>query len=90
MVSFEFNPKDLERAVKEAARDGLESIRQDYQGLFERLARQYKGRPVAEIESVLAAEIRQRGGNLPPAELTDYAQLITEGRHVEFRLEDGF
>jgi hypothetical protein len=88
-MSFElkFDHGAFDRAMREAVRDGVESIRQDYQALFDRLSRTHKGRPVAEIESVLAAEFRQRGGDLTPAKLRQYAERVTEGRHIEFRLD---
>jgi hypothetical protein len=88
-MSFEvkFDHGAFDRAMRDAVRDGVESIRRDYQVLFDRLSQTHKGRPVAEIESVLAAEFRQRGGDLTPTELREYAEWVAEGRHIEFRLD---
>ena len=88
-MSFElkFDHGAFDRAIREAARDGVEAIRNDYQALFDRLSRTHKGRPVAEIESLLTAEFRQRGGNMPPAEVKQYAEWVAEGRHIEFQLD---
>jgi len=59
----------------------------DYQRMFDRLAGQYKGRPVAEIKAALQREWASMGGSISDPELTDYAEHISEGVKIRIELE---
>ena len=71
--------RDLNRMVQGAVRD----VADDYQKMFDRLGRQYKGRPVNEVKAALRREWSRLGGTISDAELTDYAQLISEGTRIK-------
>jgi hypothetical protein len=88
MAGFEFDAHAMEQAMRQAARGGFESIRQDYDESFARLVRDYKGRPVDEISATLAAEVRQRG-DFSGDELAKYSALIADGRTVHFTVAEG-
>lgn len=54
--------------------------------MFDRLGRQFKGRPDSEIKPALRREWSRLGGSLSDAELTDYAQLISEGTSIKMQV----
>ncbi len=75
-----------ERELRKMARGAVNDIANDYQRMFDRLGRQYKGRPVSEIKPVLRREWSRLGGSLSDAELTDYATLISEGTSIKMQV----
>jgi hypothetical protein len=82
---FEMSPtweRDLNKMVQGAVQD----IAGEYQRMFDRLAREYKRRPVAEIKTVLRHEWSRLGATISDAELTRYASLISEGRHITLQV----
>ncbi len=79
--------KDFEREVIKAAQSGLREVANDYQMMFDSLARRYRGQPVEVIKPALRREWNRMGGSLSDAELTDYSSLISEGTHIEMRLQ---
>ena len=74
--------RDLNRLVQ----DSVKGIADDYQKMFDRLGRQYRGRPVAEVKSALRREWSRLGGTISDAELSDYAQLISEGTRIKMKV----
>lgn len=83
-IEWADNWEDL---VREAAADGINEIAKSYQGMFDRLGRQYRGRPVAEIKPVLQREWAAQGGSLTDPELTTYAEHISHGTRIEMRVQ---
>ncbi|MEU8928125.1 hypothetical protein AB0D10_45755 [Kitasatospora sp. NPDC048545] len=82
---FNFDAGALERAVKQAANDGIRKLAADYQGLLDGLVSSHAGKPLAEVKAALQAGWQRLGGNLPDPELTQYAEYIKEGRRIEIR-----
>lgn len=74
--------RDLNRMVQ----DSVKGIADEYQQMFDRLGRQYKGRPVPEVKSALRREWSRLGGTISDAELSDYAQLISEGTRIKMKV----
>lgn len=81
---FEMSP-NWERDVERTAQGAIEDIAADYQKMFDRLTRQYKGRPASAIKPVLRREWSRCGGTISDPELTDYAQRISEGQRFQFK-----
>lgn len=79
--------KDFERELMKAAQSGLRELANDYQSMFDSLGRQYRNQPVEIIKPALRREWNRMGGSISDAELTDYATLISEGTHIEMRLQ---
>ena len=80
-IKFEMSG-NWERELKKMAQGAVN----DYQKMFDRLGRQYKGRPVSEIKPVLRHEWARLGGSLSESELADYATLISEGTNIKMRV----
>jgi len=75
-----------ERELNKMVQGAVKDVAADYQKMFDRLGRQYKGRPVAEIKPVLRREWSRLGGSLSEAELTDYSTLISEGTNIKMQV----
>lgn len=78
---------DFEREIMKAAQSGLREVADDYQTMFDSLGRRYRGQPVEIIKLALRREWSRLGGSISDAELTDYSTLISEGTHIEMRLQ---
>lgn len=75
-----------ERELKKMVQGTVKDIAAEHQRLFDRLGRQYKGRPVSEIKPVLRREWTRLGGSMSDAELMDYATLISEGTQIRVQV----
>lgn len=75
-----------ERELNKLAQGAMSAVASDYQAMFDRLGRQCKGRPVAEVKGALRREWSRLGGTISDAELTEYATLISEGTKIEMRV----
>ena len=84
-VKFEMDP-NWERNLKGILQDTMKGVADDYQQMFDRLGRQYRGRPVPEVKSALRREWSRLGGTISDAELNDYAQLISEGTRIKMKV----
>ncbi len=79
-MTFEFN----ERAIKKAVHDGVAGMTKEYERMFERLSRQYKGKPDSLIKPVLRLEWRKiAGGDITDPELSQYAEAICNGTRIK-------
>lgn len=75
--------RDLERELERAVQAEVRQVAAEYQALFDRLGRQYAGRPPEEIKPVLRAEwSRVGGGSIADPELSKYAQHLSEGTQI--------
>lgn len=80
-ASFEFNGREIKKLQRQVVRDSAAEIEQ----MFQRLRRQYQGRPVSTIKPVLKREWAKLGGKMTDTELTEYATLVSEGARVTFK-----
>jgi len=86
--SFDFNAKDLEREVMRAAESGMNDLAKQYERLFESMSRKYMGQPISDIKPVLRREwLRMTGKSIADPDLTDYAQAISDGTKVKFKVQ---
>ena len=76
-----FNKRDIDRLIKQTMQQDVKEV----QRLFDRLAVQYRGRPVAVIKPALKRAWERNGGKITDPELTEYAQAISDGTPIKFR-----
>lgn len=81
---FEFDQKAFERAVRKDVEAHVRDVSRDMTRDFDRLQTQYAGRPVAEIKPALKIAWEQGGGSITDPELTEYAQMISDGTKITF------
>lgn len=82
-VSFEFNEEGMRRAAEEAVRKMATQQTRD----LDQLRKQYTGRPVEEIKPALEQLFAGYDGNITEPQLSDWAQLIHDGTHIEMQAE---
>ena len=87
MSGFTFDRTALDRAVKQAANDGVRKVANNYQRMLDDLASTYSGHPLEEVKAALQAAWRRLGGELTDPELTRFAQLTKDGERIEFRVQ---
>lgn len=58
-----------------------------YQRMLDRMGREHRGRPIADIESALRASWQELGGDLSDSELSTYAQHIKDGTRIVIDLK---
>jgi len=78
--------RDFDKQLAKAAQPALKQIARQMQKAIDTVAARYEGRPVAEIKPVLKRELDRFGGSMPDAELTKYAQLISDGTPIKLRV----
>lgn len=72
-----------DREIKSIIRQAVHQEAKDVQRLFDQLARQYKGRPVAVIRPALKRAWERDGGRITDPELTEYSEAISNGRRIK-------
>lgn len=76
---IKMNAKGLKDVEKQITRD----LKKEMQAFFDKFARSHKGQPVEQVKRALAqAWKRELGGSITDPELTDYANVISEGRKI--------
>lgn len=60
----------------------IDTLASDYTAEFEKLRVEHTGDSVAVIKPKLARILRDHGGSATDAEITEYAQLISDGTRV--------
>ena len=81
MIDFKFDEKALKDLVKPAMKD----IARDCRKEFERLSRRYQGQPLPQIEREIRRITGNHEMNLSDREVSEYAQLVSEGTKIEFK-----
>ncbi|WP_312589181.1 hypothetical protein [Corynebacterium dentalis] len=79
--------RDLEKAVQQAARAGLDEHLKKTQKSLDSLARQYEGEPVSKVKPALKQMLSRSGMSLPDRQLTEYAEKISEGTRITLQLK---
>ncbi len=77
-----FSDREVNRLIQQA----VQQEAKDVQRLFDQLARQYKGRPVAVIKPALKRAWERSGGKITDPELTEYSEAISNGRHIKMKI----
>lgn len=81
---FEFDEKAFKRAVGQQIEDHVKDVSRDMTRDFDRLHAEFSGRPVDEIKPALKKVWERDGGSISDPELTEYAQLISDGTRIAF------
>jgi len=82
---FDFDPKAFERAIRKDVEAHVQGVSREMTREFDQLSARYAGRPVAEIKPALKRVWEKDGGSISDPELTEYAQMISEGTRIEFK-----
>ena len=83
-TSFTFNDGEFRRFMETEAQSALNDLAQQQTQELDQLRKQYHGRPVAEIRPVLQQLFAKDGGSITEPELSEWAQLISDGVRIEF------
>lgn len=81
---FEFDQKAFEREIRKDVEAHVRDVSRDMSREFDRLHAQYAGRPIAEIKPALKRAWEKGGGSITDPELTEYAQMISDGTKITF------
>ncbi|MGC5225108.1 hypothetical protein ACPW96_21275 [Micromonospora sp. DT81.3] len=86
-LSLNFNEGEFKRQMAAAAQSGLQQLAREQTSDFDRLRQQYTGRPVEEIRPALQRLFARYDGKITEPELTEWAQMISDGTPIEFKPE---
>lgn len=81
---FEFDQKAFEREIRKDVEGHVRDVSRDMSREFDLLHAQYAGRPIAEIKPALKRAWEKGGGSITDPELTEYAQMISDGTKITF------
>jgi hypothetical protein len=82
-MTFTFN----EDAFKQVAQDAVQDMAGQQNRDLEALRLHYTGRPVDEIKPALQALFAGYDGNITEPDLSDWAQLLSDGTKIEMVAE---
>ncbi len=85
MTQFKFDQKGLERAVQQAAKQGLQQKANAANREMAQFSRLNRGKSAASIKPGLKRLWEKHFGRISDRDLTDYAQRISEGDEIKFR-----
>ena len=85
MFKFDFDENALRREIAEQAQSAVNEIAARITRDLEALRVQFEGSPPEEIKPGIKRVFSKDGGNISDPELSEYAQLISEG--TEIRIE---
>lgn len=81
---FEFDQKAFERGIRKDVEDHVRGVSRDMTHEFDQLRAQFAGRPVNEIKPAVKRAWETGGGSITDPELTEYAQMISDGTEITF------
>ncbi|RZU30613.1 hypothetical protein [Blastococcus saxobsidens] len=82
MSNFKFDDRAIKKLTDQAKRQAADESNR----LFAQLGRQYRGKPVSVIKPALKRAWERDGGKITDPELTEYAQAISDGTPIKFRV----
>lgn len=82
-MNFEFNEEGMRRIAEEAVAKVAAEQTQD----LERLRQQYVGQPMEVVRPALQQLFASYDGNITEPELSEWAQLISDGTRIEMTPE---
>lgn len=86
-TSFSFNDDALRRFMETEAQAALNDMAQQKTQELNLLREQFRGRPVAEIKPALQQLYARDGGRITEPELSEWAQMISDGVQITFTAE---
>jgi hypothetical protein len=84
-IKFDFDERRFRREVEKAAQQGVNDVAKELARDIDRLRLQHQGRPVDSIKPALKRLFERRGGKITEPELTQYAEMISDGTKIEFK-----
>lgn len=88
--NFKFDQRGLQKLVQEAGDQAVKDVIRKAQPILDRVFNQYKGQPVGVVKPHMRSALRQAG--ITPdndAELTSFAQHVTDGTRIVFTQSNG-
>lgn len=82
-MNFEFNEEGMRQIAEEAVARAAAEQTQD----LDRLRRQYTGQPIEAIRPALQQLFASYDGSITEPELSEWAQLISDGTRIEMKPE---
>jgi hypothetical protein len=76
-----------EKALRQAIQPAVQDIVRTYDRDLERLRVRYAGKPTAEIKPAIQHLFRSNGGSISDPELTNFAELISQGKRVRMQVK---
>lgn len=83
---FEFDEQALRREVERQVQPAIEELARDMTLEMDQLQTRYAGRPAAEIKPALQRLFTRDGGSISDPELSEYAEAISAGTRIEFKV----
>ncbi|MEL7668858.1 MAG: hypothetical protein AAGU73_11810, partial [Actinomycetota bacterium] len=77
----------FDRDLKKLMKDEIKGLAQSWQKMFNDLSKRYAGKPDSTIKPVLRREWKKLGGSPSDRDLTEYANLISEGTDIKVKLK---
>lgn len=86
---IKWNKGALERAVKDATREGLVQSSRNIQQQLDAVLAAAQGKSATEVKPMLQDAFRKVGGSISEPELSQYAEILARGQRIviEPRLE---
>lgn len=80
--SFKFDKNAFMREVQREAQKGIDQMAREQNRELERMSATYTGRPIEEIKPALQRLFARYDGKITDPELTEWAQLISDGTKI--------
>ena len=82
---FDFDPQAFERAIRKDVEEHVRDLSSEMTREFDLIRARYAVQPVADIKPALKQVWEKDGGSISDPELTEYAQMISDGTQIEFQ-----
>lgn len=80
-ISINFDEREFKRKMQ----SGVDKFAREQTRDLDRLRQQYVGRPIDEIKPALHRLFARYGGKITDPELSEWAQLISDGTRIELK-----
>ena len=84
-ISINFDEREFRRQMQSAVQSGVDKVAREQTRDLDRLRQQYVGRPIDEIKPALQRLFARYDGKITDPELSDWAQLISDGTRIELQ-----
>lgn len=85
--SFQFNEREFKRLMETEAQSAVNDLARQQTVELDQLRQRYVGHPIEEIKPALQRLFAKDGGNITDPELSEWAQLISDGTRIELKPE---
>jgi len=85
--SFQFDEREFKHFIESEAQAAINDRAAQRTQELEAFRQQHSGRPLEEIKPALKRLFENDGGSITEPELSDWAQLISEGIRIEMKPE---